>query len=199
MNMLEVIKSRRSVSKVMQDCVATESIEKILEAGCWAPNHKRTEPWRFSVFMGEGRDKLQSALVEGTKQAHKDLPGDDLALKLAKMENKAYRSPVVIAVWCAVARGKKNPPVWEEYAAVAACIQNMTLAAHSLGLGSIWRSGSLVEYPEIQDLCKVGTDVFDASKGDKIIGFLYLGYPDASATMPKREQPSYADKTTYYT
>lgn len=198
MNFLELISSRRSVSKFTNKPVSEDILHKIMEAGSWAPNHKRTEPWRFVVFNGEGRHTLQQAILEGTANAHAHLPEDEKKLKLSKMENKAFRAPCVIGVWCAVGRGKINPPVWEDYAAVSACLQNMSLATHALGLGSIWRSGSLCDYPEITALCKTETDSLNADKGDKLMGFLYLGYPDENVAIPKRDRPELEGKIAFF-
>ena len=57
----QIIRTRRSVftqqfepSKVVPD----EIIWEALENANWAPNHKFTEPWRFTVFTGNGLQKL---------------------------------------------------------------------------------------------------------------------------------------------
>ena len=62
MNVSEAIRTRRSLGKVKPDAVPQELIEQIVEAGTWAPNHKLTEPWKFFVMQGEGRDVLGNAL-----------------------------------------------------------------------------------------------------------------------------------------
>lgn len=49
MDLFEAIRSRRSIGKVKPDPVERHLIERIIEAGTWAPNHKNTEPWRFFV------------------------------------------------------------------------------------------------------------------------------------------------------
>lgn len=189
MKIIEAIHQRRSIAKVTTEDIPDSNIEKIIEAGCWAPTHCRTEPWRFTIFKGEGRKYLQ--------QAWEDNISRTAYYKLDKIAGKAYRSPVVIAVWCAANRAKKNPPIWEDHAAVAACLQNMSLATHALGLGSIWRTGDVVDMPEVQKLCKTENDVFDINKGDKIIGFLYLGNIDSSAKYPTRDKPIWQNKTLF--
>lgn len=177
MDILEAIQTRRSNGNVLADKpVPRELIEKVLKAGTWAPTHHRSEPWRFVTFSGEGRNKLAAALPEGK-------------------QNKVFRAPVVILVWCAAGRSaNKNPPVWEDHAATAACCQNMLLAAHELGLGAIWRSGKFVDLVSVHALC----EGYDAAKGDRVMGFIYLGYPDPAKPEPLRPQPKLENKLTWF-
>lgn len=186
MDISTAIRTRRSNGYVFPDKpVERTAIERILQAGCWAPNHKRTEPWRFSVFMGEGRKGLAAAMVEGAKAADKDSP--------EKMFDKAFRAPVVIAVWAAVGRNlHKNPPMWEDHAAVAAACQNMLLETHAQGLAGFWKSGDVVEWPAVHELLGMETE-----KGDRILGFLYIGHPDKEAGEPLRPEPKWQEKTTW--
>jgi nitroreductase len=185
------IVSRRSIAKVTDEPVSRQMTEAIIEAGTFAPTHKRTDPWRFVVMEGLGRQKLSDAMVAGFKR-QKPQATDE---KLKIISQKPNRAPTIVLVWCAVNRCKVNLPVWEDYAAVSACLQNMSLAAHGFGLGCIWRSGSLTEYPEIHALCQSETgDHFDAKKGDKVMGLLYIGHPDCNYPEPTRF-PSKADIT----
>tara|TARA_R110000868_G_scaffold262401_1_gene520875 strand:- start:35392 stop:35985 length:594 start_codon:yes stop_codon:yes gene_type:complete len=178
------IASRRSVAKFTEQAVSPQLISEIIEMGTFAPCHKRTDPWRFVIFEGAGRDALACAMMNGYAAAKQGFDGYEENLE--KIKRKPYRAPTIIMVWCAAGRAKKNPPVWEDHAAVAACLQNMSLAAHAFGLGSIWRTGGAVDFPQVQDLCKTETDSFDASKGDKIMGMLYVGHMDNNFPKPNR-------------
>ena len=180
MDVMTAIAERRSNGQVTSQAVAPELVEKLLQAACWAPNHKRTEPWRFAVFTGTGRDKLAAAMAAGTDDAEKLL-------------KKAHRAPVIIAVWTAVGRGHKTPPVWEEYAAVDAAVQNMALAAHGLGLAGFWRTGSPCDNPAVHALLGM-----DTSRGDRVEAFFYVGHPDVSQPAPLRPTPQFTDKTTWF-
>ena len=55
-----LIRNRRSIyPNVFSDEVIPDNIiENMLENANWAPNHGITEPWRFTVFTGEGIKKL---------------------------------------------------------------------------------------------------------------------------------------------
>ena len=182
--MLNLIASRRSRGCHPELPVARADVQALLQAGCWAPNHKKSEPWRFIVFQGDGRKKLQAAWVAHAQAAGKNT--DAIAAK-------AFRAPVIITVWCAAGRGDKPVPLWEEEAAVAACCQNMLLAAESLGLAAIWRTGAVEDMPEVHALLPG----FNAAQGDRIMGFLYIGQPDPAHAKPVRPTPVFEDKTVW--
>ena len=56
----ELIQRRRSVfpAQYNEQPIKKSDIEKILEAANWAPTHKKTEPWRFKVLLGEKKNEL---------------------------------------------------------------------------------------------------------------------------------------------
>ena len=70
---------------------------------------------------------------------------------------------------------------WEERRlSTAAAVQNLMLAATSLGYGSMWRTGDVVGDPVVKDALGLATD-------EDIIGFVYLGTPEEGATPPPHE------------
>jgi nitroreductase len=112
MDILEVIRSRRSIRKYEPDPISEEEINKILEAGRWAPSADNSQPWRFIVLRSEEvRKKLADVLTWGRFLS---------------------QAPLGIAV--TVNPGASNHPVEDG----AAATQNMLLEAHSLGLGACW-------------------------------------------------------------
>ena len=83
------------------------------------------------------------------------------------------RAPVIIGVASFIGRVNSALPAWEEHAATAAACQNILLAAHALGLGAIWRTGKPCDFPHVQQLF----DGFDATAGDQVMAFIYVGWP----------------------
>ena len=59
--MLELIKTRRTVRNFIDRAVPESVLENIIEAACWAPNHRMTEPWRFYVLLKDGETRQQAA------------------------------------------------------------------------------------------------------------------------------------------
>ncbi|MBO9605168.1 MAG: nitroreductase [Paenibacillaceae bacterium] len=186
MELWEAIRGRRSIGKVKPDPVDAASIERILEAAVWAPNHHLSEPWRFIVMTGAGRGVLGRAYADvAAAEAGGARTEEELAQLRAKQETKAYRAPVVIAVAVSPAPGELPT---EETAAVHAAVQNMLLAAHALGLGAIWRTGEPAYHPLMRQ-------AFGLQEPDQIVGFVYIGYPDL--TPPPANRTSFRVKTTW--
>ncbi|MGD6965754.1 nitroreductase family protein [Rossellomorea vietnamensis] len=183
MDVIEAIRSRRSMGLVKDEPVPEEVIHQLPEAGSWAPSHFRTEPWRFFVLTGEGRKPLGSVLVEIAKESMDDPSSETSRKKLEKTLVKPYRAPLVITV--AVEPSADNSKVIdiEEYGAVYAAIQNMLLAAHGLGLGGFWRTGQPAYHRKMKEL-------FGLSEKGEVLGFLYFGYPKREVPQGKRKDLS---------
>ncbi len=189
MEVTQAIQSRRSVGRVKQDPVPRELVEKILESAVHAPNHKITEPWRFHVFTGKGRGELARARAELARiLAETEGEEEELAAgRISRERKKAFRAPVVIAV---ISRGGRDEvETLENYAACAAAVQNMQLTAHALGLATIWRTGLQAYHPYMREF-------FGLEAGDKIVAYLYLGYPDMEE-RPRRREPA-SSKTVWH-
>jgi nitroreductase len=185
----QAIQSRRSVGRVKQDPVPRELVEKILESAVHAPNHRITEPWRFHVFAGKGRGELARARAELARiLAETEGEEEELAAgRISRERKKAFRAPVVIAV---ISRGGRDEvETLENYAACAAAVQNMQLTAHALGLATIWRTGLQAYHPYMREF-------FGLEAGDKIVAYLYLGYPDMEE-RPRRREPA-SSKTVWH-
>jgi 5,6-dimethylbenzimidazole synthase len=140
MDVFTAIKERRSCRSFLPDTIGDEVIEKILEAAVWAPSPANNQPWEFIVITSSGvkekiwseSDKCKKMLFE--KSGWKWL--DRYKLDFVK------EAPVVIVV---VADPQKTgADMFLEGGGLAyqhgcaAAIQNMLLAAHALGLGTLW-------------------------------------------------------------
>lgn len=112
MDVLEAIKTRRSIRRYKKDPVPEEVIEKILEAGRWAPSASNAQPWDFIVFS----DPEVKQQVTGSFQFGWFL--DEAPLGIVVVADPRASS-------C---------PIQDGTLAVYA----MMLAAHSLGLGTCW-------------------------------------------------------------
>jgi len=112
MDVLEAIRARRSIRRYRQDPVPEEALEKILEAGRWAPSASNAQPWHFVVFSdAEKRRRVARSFLYGPF---------------------LIEAPVGIAV--VIDPRASSCPVQDGTLAVYAIM----LAAHSLGLGTCW-------------------------------------------------------------
>lgn len=187
MELFEAIKLRRSIGKVKPDEVPAELIEKILEAGTYAPSHFRTEPWRFFVLRNDSRDKLGEVLADITKSEQEDPASNGSIEKIERARKNPLRAPVIITV---AVEPSDDPKVIlkEEYAAVSSAIQNMLLATTALGLGAVWRTGAICYNRKVSDF-------FGLTEKGEVLGFIYIGYPDMD--VAPFERTNYKEKTTW--
>lgn len=181
--LLQAIRSRRSIGKCTEEVPDPSLIREVLEAATWAPNHKQTEPWRFVVLSGDARRELGEAMA---RAATRDMDDSEAAdAEFAKVARKPLRAPYVVAVYTI-----PNPivPEVEEIAATAAAVQNMLLAAHALGLAAMWRTGNLVFSPEVREFLQM-------PKNAHMLGTVYIGCPNMSP--PVRQRRSIDEVTTW--
>jgi nitroreductase len=188
LDVIRAIETRRSIGRVKQAPVPRELIERILESGVHAPNHKITEPWRFHVFSGKGRGELARVRAEIARlQAEAEGESEEMAAgRISRERKKAFRAPVVIAVISEA--GRDEVETLENYAACAAAVQNMQLTAHALGLAAMWRTGPIVYHQEMRRF-------FGLKENDRIVAHVYLGYPEMGV-RPRRRDP--ANKKTVW-
>jgi len=185
MNVLDIIKARRTIGAMQDKDVSEDAINLMLEAGTWAPNHKKTEPWKFRVFTGDSRVRLGDEMERIMKQKTAHLSEEEALKKTTKAKKGPLRAPVIIAV--AVSPSGKVPEI-EEISAVAASIQNMLLVAEEQGLATIWRTGEIVYQTELNDFLSLEED-------DKLLGLIYVGHPNKEASS---KRIPYQDKTIWY-
>jgi nitroreductase len=169
----ELVRSRRTHMLVDRDeVIPHDTIERLCALATWAPNHKKTWPWRFASFTGDARLRLGEAFV--ADMVERDF-GDEG--KRTKTLTKYARTPNVLAVGCAPA---ENPTLHDENRdAVAAAIQILLLAATSEGIATYWSTPPLNDSRRALELC--GFDPVD-----RIVGLIYMGWPVSTPEAPKR-------------
>ncbi|GGE68034.1 nitroreductase [Pedobacter psychrotolerans] len=171
---LKVIKERRSIfpASYIKKEIPVEVINQILETANYAPTHKLTQPWRFTVIRKAGLAKLGDELG----QLYKALvpPAQFLQKKFDSFAEKTGQADCIIAINMAVS-GKI--PEWEELAAVSCAVQNMALTAESLNVGAYWSSPPLID--------SLG-DFLGLKENEKCIGLFYMGYHNETPWAPNR-------------
>lgn len=154
------------------DPVPVALVDRLCDLATWAPNHKRTWPWRFAAFTDEGRARLGEAFV-ADMYAH-DV-GDEA--KRTKTLTKYLRTPTILVVGCAA---HEHPTFHDENRdAVAAGVQNLLLGATAAGLASFWSTAPVADGAHALDLCGFDVD-------DRIVAVIYLGWPTATVEVPER-------------
>lgn len=166
MSVSDLIKNRRATPPRLfaKKAISKEIINELLESANWAPNHKKTEPWRFKVYT----DKAKDELAEKAYSILKNELGNGLEIapeKLEKFKSTMERVPVAVAIIMQRDVAKRLPE-WEEVAAVSMSVQNMWLHATELGLGAFWSTPAFVNLFD---------GILEIKPGQKCLGFFYVG------------------------
>jgi nitroreductase len=180
MDVMQAIKGRRSIRKYRAEPVPEEALQTILEAGRWAPSWSNTQCWRLIVVRdNETKSKLADILI-GVR-AGRPNPATEAV----------RNAPIVIAA-CAERgvsglrkdeSGQSVPATdkgdWWLMFDVALAMQNMSLAAYALGLGTI-HTGSFDD-AEAAMILGVPDNVI-------VVELMPLGWPDEEpAARPRKE------------
>jgi nitroreductase len=154
---LEAIRSRRSIRKYKDQDVPEEVIDKILTAGIWAPSGMDNQPWRFAVI----RDETMKGEI-AKQSIH------------TKIINSA---PVLIAVFL---DHHVTFDVVKDAQSMGACLQNMWLALHSLGLGAAWIGEIRKNMENVRKIC-------GAPEKFELMAVFALGVPAETGGEGKRK------------
>jgi len=145
--MLDAIRERRSIRSYSDRRVDDSVVDRIIEMGSWAPSGLNNQPWRFVIVRDpQGRNKLADCTKYG---------------------RIILNAPVCIAVF--MDHSKSYDRV-KDLQAIGACIQNMLLAIHHLGLGAVWLGEILNQKDQVAGLLQVPA-------GLELMALVALGYP----------------------
>ena len=183
LSVTEAIQSRRTIFNFKLKKPAREEIEEVLAFGIWAPNHRLTEPWRFTIIgekkklilAGRYREIQIEKVIEHANEQQQTSVGQ-------KGYDKFMSKPVIVAV--SYIKSGNNFEQREDYAATCCAIQNIQLAAWSHGIGMQWSTGPITREKETHTLIGINYEE------EEIIGFLYTGYP---AEIPKARRKLFSE------
>ncbi len=123
-------------------------VEEILRAGMLAPSSKNRQPWRFIVAEGRAKAQSLAAMERGLEREKKRplLPQSAQHLEAARHTLRIMeQAPVVIFVVNPLGIGMNRSLTVEERVyelcnaqSIGAALENMSLTAFDLGLGSLW-------------------------------------------------------------
>ena len=175
-----LFKTRRSVFPdqfISGKKIPDDIVMQLLENANWAPTHKRTEPWRFVIFTGEGLKKF----AEYQAELYKKNAGE-------KFKQGKYEKLLTTPLLCShiIAIGMKRSgliPEIEEVEAVACAVENLFLSMTAYGLGGYWSTGGVTYMDEAKSF-------FELNENDKLLGFFYLGYVQTPSVQQTRQPVS---------
>lgn len=183
MDFYEVVFKRRSIRKFREEPIHEEALNKVLEAGRWAPSAGNTQPWHFIIVSdAEVKKRIARVCTEYSRKHWADFASETaryLAARGGSWDKSAMaKVPVLIAVCFRV------PEKMREELALASAwctIENVVLAATAEGLGScIYTFYNIEEENQLKE-------ILDVPKNYRIAALIQLGYPAAEPPKPSRK------------
>ena len=148
-----VVRGRKSVRRYQEREVPRRLIEEVLEAARWAPSPHGRQPWRFVVLT---RADLKERLVDAMGVSWRDNlamdkePDEVIDARLANSRHRLLHAPVLIIPCLYLGELDQYPDTKRQEAetimaiqSLGAAVENMMLAAWSLGLDSGWMCAPL--------------------------------------------------------
>lgn len=196
----EVLNTRKTIRKYSNEIPPIEAIKIIADAGRQAPCATNTQNWEFiAVFDNNVKDKMARAVEAKYDELQAKVNND---IDRAKLNGYKYysmfftKAPVVFAVveknrvstmLTILENNGMTKEELEKYdtrssiLSMGAAIENMSLTAHALGLGTCWMCAPIVAHKEFGDILGV-------NEPDKIVTLLTVGYPDGdNFTRPPKK------------
>jgi len=163
-NINEAIRTRRSVypPQFINKTIPKEIINALLTNANHAPTHRLTEPWRFKIFLDQGKKALGSFLAEKFKQTATAFS----EIKYQKIQQNCEGSGAIVAI-IMHRDEEERVPEWEEIASLSMAVQNIWIALDQYELGGYWSSPPLKDY--------LGEHV-SLKPNESCYGFFYIGY-----------------------
>lgn len=149
-----------------------ELILAAVESARWAPNHKRTEPWRFHLLNEEQIAALADVNAERMRNA-------GTAEERISLKHKEWNStPGVMILLCQHAAEHGEILRQENYAACAAAAQNFQLHLFAHGVASKWSTAACWDLPGFWEM--LGLD--GQPEHSEGVGIFFYGIPDSQPT-----------------
>lgn len=189
--MIKAIANRRSIRKYKSQFVSRDIIEEILEAGILAPSSKNRQPWKFVVVTGDSKVDVLNCMEKGLArekinplipESAKYLQGAEATLSIMRT------APVIVFIVNKLAVDIKTPLSTDERISeicnaqsIGAAIENMTLTATELGLGTLWICDTFFANEELSDWLDTQGELYAA---------MAIGYRDENPCARPRNKLS---------
>ena len=181
---LQAIHDRRSIRRFKSQPVDRQQLEQVVEAGRQAPTGGNTRTTRFVVIQNP---QILERIQETACDAFAQMEADENTYKSLRHSIQAskkggyrflYEAPVLI-----LTTNLRN--YGNAYSDCACALENMMLAAHSLGLGSCWIN-QLRWLNQCEPVCKM-LEEYGIPPEEMVCGGLVVGVPDQHPPIPSQE------------
>jgi nitroreductase len=165
---LAFISSRFSVSpkRLIAPGPTPEQLQSMIEAAGCAPDHELMRPWRLLYIAASEREALAHVFVRSLLERIPDASAETQT----RARDKAFRAPDLLLAVARLDSTNINVPEWEQYVALGAALQNLLLAAHGLGFGSMLTSGRALGTASF-------SQAFNLAVTERAVCFVSIGTP----------------------
>lgn len=170
--MIKAIKDRRSIRKFDDREVPREMLEQVVAAGLCAPSPKNRQPWKFVIAADKAKDDALLAMERGLEREKREPLLPESAGYIADAENTLNvmrQSSAVIFVVNSLGADLSRALTVDERVyeicnaqSIGAAVQNMSLAAVELGLGSLWVCNTFFAQRELNEWLNTDGELFAA-------------------------------------
>jgi coenzyme F420-0:L-glutamate ligase / coenzyme F420-1:gamma-L-glutamate ligase len=187
-DMLDTIRTRRSIRKYQPKAVSEEVVTEVLEAAGLAPSAHNAQPWRFIVLTDSSlkRELAEAMAKSWAADMAKDSVKIDKEIRNAKVERFAAAPTLILA--CSTIEDmnafpdKNRKSIERDLAlqSLGAAMQNLLLAIHAKGLGACWFCAP--------SFCKQTVrKSLNIPEGVEPQALVALGYPAEKPPVPTRK------------
>lgn len=166
-DLLNLIKSRRSVRNFVYKKIDNQTIKEIVDCGRWAPSGQNSQPWKVCIVS---HPTVKRMISEQSKYGG--------------IIESAYLNFVV---FLDLERGYDRV---KDILAIGAFIQNMLLAIHAKGLGAVWIGEILKNKEKISEIFKFSPERYE------LMGVLTVGLIDESIEKKEERKRRSLDEFT---
>ena len=152
-SVLDTIRGRRSVRRYLPKEVPEELVEKVLEAGRWAPSPHGRQPWRFAVITRDETKELLAAAMGEEWRANLEMDGQSPGVVEKRLEGSRRRlldAPVLVLLCLYLEELDVYPDADRQQGEITMAVQslgsaaqNILLAAYDVGLDAGWMCAPL--------------------------------------------------------
>lgn len=165
MNFDETVDNRRSARLFTNDDVSEKQLEKILLSGSLAPSARNRQPWKFYILSDNQKNDIMNMLFEWDRLN----PKEKTSVKGSAEQIRTANKMIMIYTDSYKSKSKNENYKKPDYISLGCAIENMSLQAVNLGLGSCILCDTLYIEDQINEYLKI--DNFE-----QICGFI-IGYP----------------------
>ena len=185
MNIVKLIKNRRTVRAFSDKTIHERDLEKIISSGIWGPSLLAAgfQPWKFIIIKNKNiiakiSEKLAKRSETISISQRRILKTSASVVDSATVLIIVYNDKSLSKYLKRIKGLLREVAKCAEISAIAASMQNMILVAESIGIGSCWLDAPLFCEKQINKL---------SNCNDKLFAILALGYPKTKSVRSKRK------------